>query len=224
MKEVHKIKYKTPEKKGVEKALGKSSSKARRGSAVTFPLKWIVVGIIVMAMIGSVVVIKPGLPSGPDDNPNTTPAECIEGKTIQASFTLTLHIYVTDLSVGKDNYTHPITNNLGKDPIDDKTCTRRLYTGSEDEYDASRDAAIIHVQSPEARDYTLGDFFSIAWHNQTLAPGKILSYWYEQPYGWRIVMKVNGQVISDTDNDLGSYHYENYLLRPDRIIDFYVSR
>jgi len=219
MKEVHKIKRKTSEQGRSRGDSKRTKGKSPRGGGVGFPWRLIVVGIVVLTMIGSILVIRPGSPPAPDGN-GSIPAECVQGKTLVVNFDVKLHLYVTDPATHKNNFTHLIPNDLGKDPIDGQACTRSLSTGSASEYNASSQDAVIHVQSPEAKNFTLGDFF-LLWSGQTLEPGKVASYWTN--YGWRIVMKVNGAVVADTNvNPL--YAYAALKLAPNQNIDFYVSK
>jgi hypothetical protein len=192
----------------------KAESKKPKASVVAFPWKWIGVGAVALIIILSVIVIRPLLPGGGSTNPNV-PEECIEGKTLKIDFDVSLHIFITDDH--RNNYTQLIPNGIGTDPIDGQSCTRRLHTGYD--YNTSYQAARIHVESPESGDYTLGDFF-LVWNNQSLGPGKVLSFWLSG--GWRIVFKVNGAVLADT-NINPTYHYETFRLIADQDIVFYVS-
>jgi hypothetical protein len=210
LKEVHKTKMKKQDKAGA--AGEKPGSKKPKASVVAFPWKWVGVGAVALIIILSVIVIRPMLPGGNPTNSNV-PEECIEGKTLQVNFVVSLHIIITSRDT-----TQLIPNGIGTDPIDGQSCTRRLHTGYD--YNTSYQAARIHVESPETKDYTLGDFFFI-WNNQSLGPGKVLSFWVD--YQWRIVFKVNGAVLADTNTNPG-YHYETFKLSADQDIVFYVSK
>jgi hypothetical protein len=215
LKEVHKTHIRKQEKVG--DAGKKGESKKPKASVVAFPWKWVGVGAIALIIVFSVIMIRPLLPGGGSTNPNV-PEECIEGKTLTIDFVVSLHIFITDASTHRDNYTQLIPHGIGTDPIGGQSCTRRMHTGYD--YNSSSEATRIHVESPEEKTYTLGDFFLI-WYNQTLGPGKVLSFWYES--GWRIIFKVNGAVVADTSTNLG-YHYETFVLSADQNIIFYISK
>jgi len=211
MKEVHKTKLKKESKSAVSEGKGKQGTS--NVSTVGFPWRWVGVGLVVFIIILAVLIIKP-IDFG--NNPNgTVPVECIDGKTLQVNFQVTLHIMVTDYRTGKVNYTHMIPNGIGTAPINDKACTRRLHTDYD--YTPGSQPAKIKVQSPDIRDFTLGDFFGV-WDNQTLEPDKVMTYWTPE---WRIVFKVNGITVDDTGTS-PPYHYETYRLTPNLDIEFYI--
>ena len=193
----------------------KAVSKKTGGSAVTFPWKWVGVGAIALIIILSVILIRPSLPGGGSNNSNL-PDECIQGKTLIVNFVVTLHVMVTDYRTNKVNYTHMIPNGIGTAQLNGQDCVRRIHTDYD--YTPNSQPARIKVQSPDVRNFTLGNFFE-TWDNQTLAPDMILSYSTPQ---WRIVFKVNGVTIDDTDVN-SPYHYENYRLYPDQNIEFYIT-
>ncbi len=211
MKEVHRTKLKKEVKSDASGGKGKQSTP--KASAVGFPWRYVGVGAVVFIIILAVLVIKP-MNFG-NNPPGTLPGECINDKTLQVNFAVTLHILVTDYRTGKDNYTHLIPNGIGTAPINDQACTRRLHTDYD--YTPSNQPAKIKVQSPEVKDFALGDFFNI-WDNQTLGPDKVLTYWTPD---WRIVFKVNGVTVDDTRVS-PPYHYETYKLIPNQDIEFYV--
>ena len=81
-------------------------------------------------------------------------------------------------------------------------CMMSLHTHTPD--------GIIHVESPVARDFTLGDFFAV-W-DKPFSKDQVLDYVADDTH--RITMTVNGEVV-DT--------YENTLLRDkDQIVITYA--
>lgn len=76
------------------------------------------------------------------------------------------HIHVS-LVVVIDGAQSPIPEETGIEP----GCTHPLHTHS-GEYDPATQPARIHVESPIAHDFTLGDFF-VVWR-QTLTPTQVL--------------------------------------------------
>lgn len=216
MKSVHKRRLKT--KRADEGAGGGNggigASKTPKESTVAFPWKWVGVGAIVLILILAVVVIKPSFSSNPNSNNNNSP-ECIEGKTIVASFDFTLHILKTDNSSGLHDYTHPISYGIGKQTLNGQPCTRRMYTsdlGPPYEYNASTQAAIVHVRSPMTNN-SLGDFFRIWDQVLNYSQGFVVAY---SSTTWNIVMKVNGQTYSGI--------WEQLALQPGMKIEFYVTK
>ncbi len=71
------------------------------------------------------------------------------------------------------------------------TCLHPLHTHAEDE-----DHSTIHVESPEQRDFTLGDFFAV-W-GKTFSKDQILDA--KADAGHEIVMTVNGTPNTDYEN------------------------
>jgi len=211
MKTVHGTKLKA--KLQSEEHGKKSEAKSPKAPIVGFPWRWVGVSALVLIIVLAVIVIKPGSPSG--TNPNV-PEECIEGKTLARSFTWRLHIHYTNLQVipAVHNYTHPIPHDIGKEPINDQQCTRRMYSGSSSEYNSSRDPAIIHVNSPEPKTYYLMDWFKIWGQDLNSTPEHKFVVSYGEPT-WTITLTV----------DFGNpptNKWENIELTQDRLIDFYI--
>jgi len=218
MKSVHKKKLKPKhlEESSTGPSAKDGTSKGRRGSTVSFPWKWLGVGIVVLILVLAVVIIRPSLSSNPSPgNNNNNAAECIEGKNIVARYTFTLHILKTDNSSGLQNWTHPISYGIGKLPLNEQPCTRKMYTsdvGPPFEYNSSSQPAIVHVESPTTNN-TLGDFFDIWGQALNYTQGVIVSY--SRPT-WNIVMKVNGQTYSGV--------WEHLALQPGMNIVFNVTK
>ena len=189
-----------------------AGSKKLTGPSVGFPWKWVGVGVVVFIIILSVIILRPILPGSNPTNSNAS-GECINGKTLVVDYVVSLQIFITDSH--RDNYTQLIPHGIGTDPVNGQACTRRLHT--EYDYNSSNQAAKIHVESPEEKNFTLGDFFYI-WNNQSIGPDAILSF---QHPPWRIVFQDNDGLVADTNTNPG-YHYEAYRLRPDRNLVFHV--
>jgi len=198
----------------------KMESKAPRGSEVAFPWKWVGVGFVVFIVVLAVIVIKPGFPSGSSNPPGTNPDLCTEGKNILVSFTFTLHILITDhVGSTRNNYTQPIPNDIGKEPLPDGTpCTRRMYSYTAPPSDPFTGPATIHLDSPEDRSYYLEDWFVIWNQGLNSTPGHMRVLTYAQP-DWNVTLKVDGLPFNG--------RFENIQLKAETPVQsflFYVYR
>ncbi len=93
------------------------------------------------------------------------------------------HIHpILEIVVNGENV--PVPTNIGVQ----QTCMTALHTHTPD--------GVIHVESPEKRDYTLADFFAV-W-NQPFNKDEILSYKADTAH--RIRITVNGSEIDTFEN------------------------
>ena len=109
------------------------------------------------------------------------------------------HIHPT-LAIIVNGKQQTIPANLGVQP----TCMTSLHT-----HDSS---GVIHVEAPEKRDFTLGDFFAV-W-KQPFSKDQILEYKVDATH--QLLVTVNGKAV-DT--------YENATLRDrDKIVISYETK
>lgn len=200
MRNVHKSKLKAKEKRKLKD--DERTARRPKSARITFPWKWIGVGVIAIVLVLSIIILKPDLIG--NSPPSTLPEDCVQDKPVLVDFTFRLHILNTNNNTNKFNYTHPIGYNIGKEPINGQPCTRRIFSGSEFEYNRSSQPAVIHVRSPEIREYRLYEFFNV-W-NQPInkSQGILVSYYTTTS---NIIMKVDGQVYYGD--------WENLVLNPE---------
>ncbi len=120
-------------------------SAPRRSAAPIHVRRWhivVVLGIVVVVLVGAAVA--PYL----DPNRNFSVDSCIN------EFGVTYHIHVR-LSVAIQGSLMPIPVNTGIT----STCTKAIHTHAD--YDPNTEPAVIHVESPVARSFVLGDFFHV---------------------------------------------------------------
>jgi len=109
------------------------------------------------------------------------------------------HIH-PELTIVIDGVTQPIPADIGIEP----TCMKSIHTHTAD--------GVIHVESPIAKEFTLGDFFAV-WQKD-FSKDKILDKAVTAKT--EIVVTVNGQKV-DT--------YENTILRDkDKIVISYQNK
>ncbi len=106
---------------------------------------------------------------------NLSPDTCVNETGVILHIHVRLNIYIQG---GR----YPIPNNLGNQP----GCTKVLHTHAD--YDPPSEPAIIHVESPVVRSFSLGDFFHV-W-DQPFSSTQILSYTADATNS--ITMTVNG--------------------------------
>lgn len=95
------------------------------------------------------------------------------------------HIHpILEIVVNGENV--PVPTNIGVQ----QTCMTALHTHTPD--------GVIHVESPEKRDYTLADFFAV-WR-QPFSAEQVLSYKADSTH--RIRVSVNGEDVSTFENTL----------------------
>ncbi len=97
--------------------------------------------------------------------PTVSVDSCINEVSIPNTAPYHIHPFLEILIRGNR---YEIPNGIGISP----TCTHPLHTHSD--YTPATQPAKIHVETPVARTFTLGDFFHI-W-GQTLTPTQVLSY------------------------------------------------
>jgi hypothetical protein len=134
-----------------------------------------IVGVILLAAGG--YVVAPYL----DPNRGFSRDSCINELQVPYHIHITLHIFV-------DGNHLPIPTNVGRSPA----CTKPLHT-HDGEYDPNTQPARLHVESPIAMSFTLGDFFAI-W-GKTINQNQVDTCF---PGGARVItMTVNGASSSE---------------------------
>jgi len=144
---------------------------------------WVIVGIVVLAVL---VLIFWGSASSKAKTNRELALSCTTDMLTQ------FHIH-PHLSISIDGEQQAIPANVGMSG----TCLHPIHTHDAD--------GIIHVESPETRDFILGDFFAV-W-DKSFTKDQILDYAADASH--TITMTVNGTSV-DT--------YENTILRDEEQI------
>lgn len=137
----------------------------------------IILLVAVLLVLGGIVV-APYL----DPNRNFTRDSCIPSEIVPYHF----HPFLRINTVGND---YPVPANIGILP----GCTKPLHTHSG--YNPSTGFVQIHMESPVAKDFTLGDFFYI-W-GQPFSSTRILSHTDDGTN--HVTMRVDGSASTAYD-------------------------
>lgn len=155
----------------------------------------ILIGIVVLVLGGLFVFTTPS----PVSETQTTRTNREIATTCDKEMAQGYHIHPTlEIIVNGENI--PIPPNVGVQA----TCMTALHTHSPD--------GLIHVESPEKRDFTLADFFAV-W-NKPFSKDQILNYRADENH--KITVKVNDQIVETFE--------QTVLKDKDRIVITYELR
>lgn len=156
--------------KGQERKQRVEAAKAKQST-----VSWIIIGVIIVAVIGGAwyafapVLTRAGQTTTVGNITDPTLTTCIE----ESALVMHIHVYLSIYINGEPYY---IPANIGIS----QTCTRPIHT-----HEAG---GMIHVESPVAYPYTLGDFF-LVW-NQPFNKNQILNYTIDSTH--KLTMTING--------------------------------
>ena len=117
---------------------------------------------VAVAVVAIVILAVFLVPRGPSTNASFSVDSCISDASVA------YHIH-PDLSILIQANRYPIPRNIGVTA----GCVKPLHTHDSD-YDPATQPATIHVESPVARSFTLGEFFHV-W-GQILRADQVLTY------------------------------------------------
>lgn len=155
---------------------------------------WII-GIITVFVFGLIIILA--LKNSPSSLSSKTNREI--ALTCTTDMATQFHIH-PNLEIIINGQKQEIPANIGVRP----TCMNSLHTHD--------NSGVIHVESPEKRDFNLSDFFAV-W-NKTYNKDQILDYKVDE--GHIVRQTVNGKEVQD---------YENTVLKDkDEIVIYYEEK